>query len=376
MTTPDSPKRILMIRPSALGDVCRTVPVLVSLRAAYPDADIDWVVQDTILAAIDAHPALSRAIAFPRTRFAGWWRSPRRAREMKQWFDAIRRSRYDLVLDCQGLGRSGLISFVSGAPVRVGLRRAREFGWLGYNRRVKHHAGLHTVDQMMTLVKHLGIEPVYDMRLYVTQAHAAWWDTARRECGIGDVNYAVIAPTSRWRSKRWPVEHFAALIDPLLQRGHKRIVLIGAPGEEAQLGDLVDANHSPCDSGGSEGSIVNLVGKTSIGQTMAVIERSSLVIANDSAPLHMAVGFDRPCIALFGPTDPARVGPFRREACVVRKYEPASGSPAHFKDAKLGDSLMRLIGVDDVLEHLDGMEKTASPSGESVETRQREEESN
>ena len=132
MLEPSQPK-ILIVRPSALGDVCRTVPVLASLRRAWPEAVVDWVVQEEFAPAIAAHPALSEAITFPRTRLARWWRSPARARELWQWFGELRRREYDIVLDCQGLGRSGLITWATAAPRRVGLRRAREFAWLGYN---------------------------------------------------------------------------------------------------------------------------------------------------------------------------------------------------------------------------------------------------
>src|SRR5688572_7002593 len=102
------PARILIIRPSALGDVCRSVPVLASLRRAFPKSAIDWVVQDDFAAAISAHPALDETIRFPRARLANWWRNPRTAFEAVQWLMELKRRNYELVLDCQGLGRSGL----------------------------------------------------------------------------------------------------------------------------------------------------------------------------------------------------------------------------------------------------------------------------
>lgn len=340
---------ILIVRPSALGDVCRTVPVLTSLRQAHPQARIDWVVQDTFLPVIAAHPALSEAIAFPRSRFARWWRSPRASGEMLRWFRDLRRRRYELVVDCQGLGRSGLITFLTGARRRIGYRGAPELAWLGYNLRYPSPPGIHTVDRMLSLLRAVDIEPVHDMRLHAAEADRRWWAQHRVELDLEDAPYAVLAPTARWTSKRWPIERWRRLTGPLLDRGMKRLIVIGAPHERQQVQDLFeDAEHS-------SSAIVDLVGRATIGRMMAIIAQADLVIANDSAPLHVAVGFDRPCVALFGPTDPAQVGPYHQPEAVVRKYRPRPGESVNYRDGKLGDELMRLISVEDVLERVDAV---------------------
>lgn len=345
------PQRIAIVRPSALGDVCRTVPVLTSLRAAYPDARIDWVVQDDFAPAIAAHPALNEIISFPRSQFARWWKSPGQSLQMLKWFGALRTPRYDLVLDCQGLGRSGFMTWISGAAQRVGLRSAREFGWLGYNLRLPRTDSAplprHTVDQMLLLVEGLGIPTIRDMRLYVADADRAWWESKRAELSFLEASYAVLAPTSRWLSKRWPIERFAQLIDPLRQRGFEKIVVIGAPREVEQVKRLFEQG------GGARSPLVDLVGKATIGQSMAVIAGADLVVANDSAPLHIAVGFDRPCVGLFGPTDPAEVGPYQRPDAIVRGYVATPGEIINFKSARLGDRLMRLISTASVIGRID-----------------------
>ena len=154
------------MRPSALGDVCRTVPVLASLRKWKPDARIDWVVNEAYSGAVQAHPALDEVVAFPRGRFDSWWWNPSVAMQVRRWLGELRHRNYDLVIDCQSLGRSGAIAWATRASRRVGFAGAREFAWLGYN--VKHPLpGLHTVDQMLSLLEAEGIEPVRDMTLYV-----------------------------------------------------------------------------------------------------------------------------------------------------------------------------------------------------------------
>jgi ADP-heptose:LPS heptosyltransferase len=338
--------------------------VLASLRRAWPEAVIEWVVQDYFSAAVEAHPDLNGVLPFPRARFGHWWQSPSRAREMLKWFNDLRQRRFDLVIDCQGLGRSGLISWMSRSPRRVGLRSAREFGWLGYNQRivVPHSAGhtIHTVDEMMMLIEALGIAPVLDMRLFVSHANRQWWTEQRSALGLGDRPYAVLAPCSRWPSKNWPIDRFAKIIEPLVFRGFEHVVVIGSPAESRQVQPLAAINEKF-----RKAVVVDLAGKTTIGQSMAVIAEAGVLIACDSAPLHMAVGFGRRCVGLFGPTDPARVGPYRMDHAVVRGVRPGATPNAvslDHKDPMSGDSLMRLISHTAVLECLDRVLSMAPPA--------------
>lgn len=356
-----TPRRILIVRPSALGDVCRTVPVLASLKRAWPQSTIDWLVQDDLAPAIEAHPALHAVIHFPRRQFGRSWYNPATTIELWRWLGRLRQTRYDLVLDCQGLGRSGLFTWMTRAPGRIGLATARELAWIGYTRRITPPMAPHTVDHMLALVSAVDVEPISDMQLYIMVDHARAWASQADALGLIGTRYAVLAPTARWLSKRWPIERWKSLIPQLLDRGFERIVVIGAPGEEDQVAAIQSTSGDvPPDV------VINLVGQTSIGQTMAAIADASLVIANDSAPLHMAVGFDRPLVALFGPTDPAFVGPYRRDEAVVRNYTPRAGETVHFKDARLGDSLMRLIEVDDVLACVDAQVQHAAAVGDEA----------
>ena len=119
------PRRILIVRPSAFGDVCRTVPLLWSLRKTFPKAVIDWVVEDRWSPAIQEHPAIDGVVKFPKREFRSCWRNPKTAIKTIQWFWRLRRGRYDLVIDAQGLARSGLMSLVTGAKVRVANRSGR-----------------------------------------------------------------------------------------------------------------------------------------------------------------------------------------------------------------------------------------------------------
>ncbi|MCL4211088.1 MAG: lipopolysaccharide heptosyltransferase I [Phycisphaeraceae bacterium] len=349
-------QRILIVRPSALGDVCRTVPALASLRAAYPQAVIDWVVRDAFVDAVRGHPAVNEIIPFPRKRFARWWKSPNVALEARRWFSAVRARRYDLVFDLQGLTRSGLITGATRAPRRVGWRSAREGAWLFYNRRHEGPTKRHIVDQMLELLEREQVKPIlHDLRLYVPRDVEATWPDDRAVLGLDEKPYVVLAPTSRWVTKRWPADRWAALVPALRQRGFERFAIIGAPDEREQAAPFFDAVAALSEAAGE--GVIDLVGRTSLAQTLAVIRDSSLVIAHDSAPLHMAVGFDRPSVGLFGPTDPEFVGPYGWEHGVVNALSPAERQSINFRDKGLGDGVMRRIAVGQVLDRVEAVRR-------------------
>ncbi len=347
-----SPRRILIIRPSALGDVCRSTPVLVSLRQAFPDAHIDWLVQDVFADAISAHPALTQAIPFPRARLARWW-TPGGVAAAAHLISSLRAARYELVVDCQGLARSGFLARATAAPVRVGHADAREAAWLAYTHRVPPTlAGapaLHTVDRMLSLIEHLGVPPIPDLRIYppAREIQALARDPALAR------PFIVLAPTSRWTGKRWPAERFAALARVLLAQTDCAIIVVGSASERSQCGPLLDlAAPTPPTTPSSPTAprLIDRLGATSVGGLMALIDRAALVIANDSAALHMAVGLSRPLVALYGPTDAAKVGPYGpgRARDVLQHITPADR--LDHKDHALGQALMARITVAEVAQ--------------------------
>ena len=342
----DKPERILIIRPSALGDVCRSVPLAAAIKKNRPSAEIHWLVNAPFTAVLEAHPAIARVIPFDRKALGKQSRRLNLA-PIVGFLRSLRAQKYDIVIDAQGLARSGLFAFASGAPIRVGHADARELGWLGLNRRVAPTPGEHTVDRMMSLLAPLGItEPEPDMRLFARETDQAWRD-AQPELSEP---YLVFAPTSLWPGKRWPIERFTQLARQLISMG-QRIAVIGAPGEEPQCEPLLALK--------TEGlPVINLVGKTSVGQMLAVIEKARIILANDSAALHMAVGFDRPIVGLFGPTRTGLVGPYRQDNNVLQ-HVSASDRLDH-KDTDLGLKLMSRITTDEVQSRFSELLGTSS----------------
>lgn len=328
-------RKILLIRPSALGDVCRTVPVAAALRARYPNARIEWMVQQGFEDAVRHHPAVDAVVPFDR-RGLGRGAARGDLSATLAFLRSLRRSEYDLVIDAQGLARSGVFMFATRAPVRIGYRSAQEGAWLAANRRVDAPRAMHTVDRMLRLAAAAGADvSAPDLRLHADP------DAIAQVVAEHPERYAVIAPTSRWTSKRWPDERFAAVARRLLDdRLVERVVVVGAPGERAQCpACLALAADHP--------RVTDRVGSTSVAVLMALIARSALLIANDSAAVHMGVGFGRALVALYGPTDVPRVGPYRREQDVIQHRLPGD-RPDHKSDANA--AMMGRITTDEVIE--------------------------
>ena len=172
------------------------------------------------------------------------------------------------------------------------------------------------------------------MHLYARESDQTWCDS------VPELKepYTVLAPTSIWPGKRWPIERFTELAQRMTSQGH-RIVVIGAPGEEPQCQPLLDLVRQGL-------PVIDRVGKTSVGQMLAIIERAQLVLANDSAALHMAVGFDRPIVGLFGPTRTDLVGPYRQEDSVLQHITPAD--QLDHKNTQTSLELMSRISTDEV----------------------------
>jgi heptosyltransferase I len=337
-------QNILIIRPSALGDVCRSVPVLASLRRAYPGARIDWLVQQGFADAIWHHPGLSECVLFDRR---GIGAALRRGdiRPLTSLVGKLRGAKYDLVVDAQGLARSAFFTFAAGARARVGYARpeARELAWLAYTHRVAAGPGEHAVDKMMALAERAGGTAATEMRLFTgpKERDAARALLAERGLTGQNARCVLLAPTSRWPGKRWPADRFALAAKLLLDSGEAdAVVFTGGNAEREQCRPLLElAAENP--------RAIDLIGATSVGELMALVQGSALVIANDSAALHMAVGFQRPLVALYGPTRIDLVGPYRRESDVIQHLR--TGDTLDHKNEAAGRALMERISVDEVV---------------------------
>ncbi|GBD37524.1 ADP-heptose--LPS heptosyltransferase 2 [bacterium HR36] len=334
-------RRILIIKPSAFGDVLHTLPVLVKLRRRYPHARIDWLITPENADAVRHHPSLNSVVLFPRREvhlfgenrlaWGTWWSMLRRLRE----------SRYDLVLDLQGLLRSGLLCWWTGARVRLGFDRprsgvrapkdrlvhrcrhgwrgTREWAWLAYTHRIPVPTlDVHAVDRYLWVGQWLGFDDAPpDLRLYWPREADIWAEDLLRH-GLGRHPWVLLAPGTVWPTKRWSALGFASVARQLHREGFG-IVLVGSARDAAPC-QLVHQ---------AVPQALNLVGQTTISQLAALTHRATLCLTNDSGPMHLAVALGKPLVAIFGPTDPLRIGPYGRPDAVIQANLPCV--PCYFR---------------------------------------------
>jgi heptosyltransferase I len=292
---------ILILKPSSIGDVVHTLPIWNLLRRHYPQATISWLIAPACQGVVEGLPGLN-LLSFDRKRWGQWWRNANAASDLRAFHRTLRDQQFDLVLDVQGLFRSGWFAWKTRAPVRVGFANAREMAWAFYTHRVPIDTPeQHAIERYRKLLEAIGCpsSPI-EFPFPVTGA-----DRARAEELIGeDRPFAVLCPGANWLTKRWPATRFAELVEPLHQRFGLETIVAGGPGDR-ELGEQITGSR-------------NLCGQTTLMQLVALMERASLVITNDSGPMHIAAALRRPLVALFGPTNPVRTGPYGMPDAVVK----------------------------------------------------------
>jgi heptosyltransferase-1 len=286
--------RILIIKPSSLGDIVHSLPFLKSLRDTFPEISIEWVISKSLSEILEGNPLVDRLIMFDKDS----WKQPRRltktVREMKNFIKEIRSERYDMIVDLQGLLRSGLMTFLAQSPLKLGFKDAREGSRLFYHRAVSTNGVLHAVDRYLEMGKSIGVK-TDDIKFPI---HIDTAEEERINGLIGDLSeYIVIVPSARWDTKKWPAKNFGMLISKL----STPCVITGSKSEQKTIEQVMHF---------STGKGINLCGKTSLKQLISLIAGAKMVISNDSGPMHIGAALGVPVLALFGPTDPLKTGPY------------------------------------------------------------------
>ena len=338
-------RRILIVKPSSIGDVVHSLPVLAKLRANFPKSHIAWLVARKALDIIEDNPYLNEVFVFERERWGRLRDLPRAWGEFVGLIREIRARRFDLVIDLQGLFRSGLLSWASGATLRIGFENGREMSRFFYNRRVRVPLDMHSVNRYLTLMEGLGVKggsPEFEIN-FPEEASRRVWDLLK-DNGLSQGSILVVfAPGARWLTKRWGGKRYALLAQALKEKYQARVVLVGAAEEVPLIRDIER-------EGGFK--MANLAGKINLKELAALLEMADLCVANDTAPLHLAAALNTPTVAIFGPTAPARTGPFSQLHRVV--YAGVSCSPCFSRKC----SEMRCldaIGVEDVMERIENL---------------------
>ncbi|MCH7808169.1 MAG: lipopolysaccharide heptosyltransferase II [Planctomycetes bacterium] len=304
--------RILLVKPSSLGDVVHALPVLHGLRTRYPNARIDWLCATPFVGLLQDHPDLNEVVPFDRSRFGRLGRSFRVTRDFLRFVGDLRSRAYDLVIDLQGLFRSGFLSRATGAPTRLGFVDAREGAPWFYNHRIAVDGpDTHAVDRNYKVARLLGFADVpVSFNLALSEAVRAEASERLRRLGLTSSDRVVaIVPGARWETKVWYPHRFAETIDELQAADDVRCVLLGGPDEIALCEKIAGACRS---------TPLNLGGKTTLRQLAATLGLADCVLCHDSGAMHVAVALDRPLVCLIGPTNPRRTGPYGRGDAVLQ----------------------------------------------------------
>jgi len=332
--------RILLIKPSALGDVVHTIPVLVKLRARYPSARIDWLITPENAGIVRCHPALSNVVLFARRDFS---KRGRRWRALVSFFDLlkqIRRAKYDLVVDMHGQLRSAFFALVSGAHVRIGFDRpikrgltvsaehdlrnvpshgwrgAREGSWIAYTHRVSIPTlDVHAIDRYLWVGPLLGFnDDPPDLTIHLSSDTVRTVEQLLEEHGVTpDMPLVVLVPGTIWETKHWTIEGFAGVARHFLRDGFA-VALAGTMRDQGRCRQIAAAAPGACD----------LSGKTTPAELAALIRRAEVAVTNDSGSMHVAASLGKPMVSVFGPTNPVHIGPYQRPESVVRVDLPCS----------------------------------------------------
>ena len=327
----NTPRSIVVVKLSAIGDVLHGVPVAVALKRAFPDARIGWAVEGRAADVLAGHPAIDHLFRLPR----GWLKSPAAVLSLRQ---QLRAFAPDVTIDLQGLLKSGVATWLSGARMRIGFARpvAREQSWLASTNRVRPVA-THVVERNCDLLVPLGIRethPVFEMpRWPVSRERVRQWLSG---LGLSEPP-VVINPGAGWASKLWCPGRFAAVARGLKRRSGLRSIVVWGGNAERAAAELIVAE--------SAGAAV-IAPDTSLQDLGELCRVARLMISSDTGPLHLAAAVGTPCVGLFGPVPAARNGPYGPQHVCVEP--PPEARPA-WDDRKTDTTSMAAIEAERVV---------------------------
>lgn len=338
--------KILIVKTSAIGDVIHTLPALTCLRQKYPEARIDWLVEEAASEAVIGHQAVNKVLVSRRQEWIRLYKQGRRLaawRGFRTFVRELRSTEYDLLIDFQGLLKSSLFVFLARAKRKAGFGRGMEHAegsWLFLNESIPPvDMNQHALRRELMLLAALGVpcqEVIFNFP--ISEASRQQAEALLMASGV-DLQRPLVAinPMTTWPTKHWYAERFALVADQLCAMG-LTVVFTGGPHDAPGIGTILAAM--------PQGAI-NLAGKTTLKTLAAIYQRAAVVITTDTGPMHIAAAVGTPVVALFGPTAPWRTGPFG-EGHQILRVELAC-SPCFKKECDLGHACMAQIGVDQVL---------------------------
>ena len=288
-------RRICVIKPSALGDVVQAVPLLPVLHERFPNAQIDWVINQELADLLVGHPHLDKLLPFHRRGTA---------RQYLHLLHNLRERQYDLVFDLQGLMRSGLMAAATRAPLRIGLETSREGAGFACHFTIPQTGkATPAFQRYWRIAEELGLGDRSPQTIVQMADRDREW--ARSELRALNGPILAIHPGARWMTKRWPVEKFAVVANKAMRQYGFSVVILGSKAEMPLAHELQTLLQGFV----SRKTVLNLTGQTTLKQLAAVLSAVEIVLTNDSGPMHLAAGLGKSVLGVFTCTSPVTSGP-------------------------------------------------------------------
>jgi len=308
--------RYLVIRLSSIGDIVHALPAVAALGQSFPKAEIHWLIEKRYASLLAGNPYVHRIIPLDTLSWRGSLPPASIVEEMARTLRGLRGGDYAAAVDFQGLWKSAVIALVSGAKERVGLAehwlREPSAGVL-YTERVSAAGRQHVVEEGLALVEYLGARVGHWQFPLPHTAEADQYvdgQLARLEAR----DFMLINPGGGWKAKRWAPENYALLLRHLESWFSGKILLTGSPEENELISGILD-------SAGTERAVYF---PSSVVQFIALARRAKLFLGGDTGPLHLAAAVGTPLVAIHGPTDPARNGPFNKADIALYNHAPVN----------------------------------------------------
>jgi lipopolysaccharide heptosyltransferase I len=295
---------ILIIKPSALGDIVHALPALASLRASFPQAKISWLVRSGFEPLLHCVPGIDEYIPFDRNQMNGWWYRPSGWKTLRLFLESLRSRHFDLIVDFQGLLRTAFFAWYTRCQKRYGMSSAREGAVLFYSHKTSMTPDtVHLIDYYNRIIRDIGGKTLHT-DCTITPPDSAVASMREKLTANGFHNpYAVLVPGSAHHSKCWPTLKFANITRQIA--GHLKFQIVGAgtASEHSLVEQIRQQTSVP---------VLNLAGQTNIQELIALLKNAHLVISNDTGPGHIAAALKVPTVLIFGHTNPLRVGLYKK----------------------------------------------------------------
>ena len=335
-------ERLLILKVSAMGDIVHASPVAAALKHAYPHLKIGWVAEDRHAGVIEGSPCIDRLHTIPHRLLLSRPFSCAARQAFRTLVREIRAERYQVALDLQGLLKSAIWGVLGGIPIRLGGHRMREGTWLLMKRLpIPDLPHQHVVLQYLEATRWLGVEQPTSVEFPLMISDEAYQSARAKLAQLrATEGFVSINPSAGRQWKRWDIAKFAELSDRIEAEWAVPVVFIGGPGDKLLEQQLNALKRRPLRS---------LIGQTSLKEAMAVVKMSVVHVCGDTGTAHIAAAFGVPCVALYGPTNPDRTGPFGQRERVLYKRPLCRQCPP---DRCIRHKCLQWITVDEVLQHV------------------------